>query len=73
MKAVASKIKFYGIFLWRKINSSPELMKYENLKPLVLHIDQATGFRVIIMTTANCNDQYRILASLQKNKIEKVG
>ena len=31
------------------------------------------GFRVIIMTRADSNDEYRILASLQKNKIEKVG
>lgn len=36
-------------------------------------LDQAAGSRVIIMTTADSNDEYRILASLQKNKIEKVG
>lgn len=29
MKVVASKIKFYGIFLWRKTNSPPEYI--ENL------------------------------------------
>lgn len=35
--------------------------------------DPAAGFCVIIMTRADSNDEYRILASLQKNKIEKVG
>lgn len=35
--------------------------------------DLAEGFRVIIMTRADSNDEYRILASLQKNKIGKVG
>ena len=29
MKVVVSKIKFYGIFLWRKTNSPPEYI--ENL------------------------------------------
>ena len=29
MKVVASKIKFYGIFLWRQTNSTPEYI--ENL------------------------------------------
>lgn len=36
-------------------------------------LEFACGFRVIIMTRADSNDEYRILASLQKNKIEKVG
>lgn len=35
--------------------------------------DGTCGFRVIIMTRADSNDEYRILASLQKNKMEKVG
>ena len=27
MKVVVSKIKFYGIFLWRKTNSPPEYIE----------------------------------------------
>ena len=42
-------------------------------KPNAVVLDFFAGFRVIIMTRADSNDEYRILASLQKNKIEKVG
>ena len=42
-------------------------------KPNAIVLDFLAGFRVIIMTRADSNDEYRILASLQKNKIEKVG
>lgn len=42
-------------------------------KPNAIVLDFFAGFRVIIMTRADSNDEYRILASLQKNKMEKVG
>lgn len=60
MKVVASKIKFYGIFLWRKTKSPPELIGNLVSKALLLLYDLTGGARVIIMTTANSNDEYRV-------------
>lgn len=39
MKVVASKIKFYGIFLEGKINSSPEVIVFYYSKQLGLQVD----------------------------------
>lgn len=50
-----------------------ELDAFQNKLASLKFLDPAAGFRVIIMTRADSNDEYRILASLQKNKIEKVG
>lgn len=44
MKVVASKIKFYGIFLWRKTNSPPEYI--ENLVSVSVDIAIRLNIRV---------------------------
>ncbi len=55
------------------------IKRCKKLKPDVFEkddlvvLDAGCGFCVIIMTRADSNDEYRIFASLQKNKIEKVG
>ena len=49
MKVVASKIKFYGIFLWRKTNNPPEYI--ENL--LSVSVDIAIRLKPGLATTAH--------------------
>lgn len=68
MKVVASKIKFYGIFLWRKTKSPPELIGNLVSKALLLLYDLTGGSRVIIMITADSNDGDWLSSPLLENK-----
>lgn len=53
MKVVASKIRFYGIFLWRKTKSPPELIGNLVSKALLLQYDLTGGSGTTLISAIN--------------------